>query len=86
MAGDRVIHVAVEVGGLHLDRMYEYLPPTETTLEPGMLVGVSFAGRSVRALVLACDQPPSIAITRLKLKSLTPNLPTSWHSNFPSEK
>lgn len=66
MAGDRVIHVAVEVGGLHLDRMYEYLPPTETTLEPGMLVGVSFAGRSVRALVLACDQPPSIAITRLK--------------------
>lgn len=65
MAGDRVIHVAVEVGGLHLDRVYEYLPPFEH-VEPGMLVGVSFAGRSVRALVLACDQPPSIAVSRLK--------------------
>ncbi|MEX2533389.1 MAG: hypothetical protein WD360_05445 [Nitriliruptoraceae bacterium] len=66
MADDRVIHVAVEVGGLHLDRVYEYLPPTDTPVAPGMLVGVGFAGRSVRALVLACDQQPSIASNRLK--------------------
>lgn len=70
MTSDRVIHVAVEVGGLHLDRTYEYLPPTlerdTPPLMPGMLVGVTFAGRNVRALVTAVDQTPSIATARLK--------------------
>lgn len=66
MACDRVIHVAVEVGGLHLDRTYEYAPLVDQPVTAGQLVEVSFAGRKLRALVLDVDQEPTVASNRIK--------------------
>jgi primosomal protein N' (replication factor Y) (superfamily II helicase) len=62
----RVARVVVEVEPLHLDRPFDYLVPDDLEVEAGQRVQVTFAGRSVRGLVVATDVDADIEPSRLR--------------------
>jgi primosomal protein N' (replication factor Y) (superfamily II helicase) len=62
----RVARVVVEVEPFHLDHPFDYLVPSDAAVVAGQRVQVSFAGRSVRGLVVAVTDASELDPVRLK--------------------
>ena len=61
-----VARLVVEVEPFHLDRLFDYLVPEDLDLVPGQRVQVTFAGRSVRALVVEVTRGSEVPASRLR--------------------
>lgn len=62
----RIARVVVEVEPFHLDRPFDYLAPDDRDVEVGQRVQVTFAGRSVRGLVVDLGSDSEVDHGRLR--------------------
>ncbi|MFO7776952.1 MAG: hypothetical protein R6V28_01220 [Nitriliruptoraceae bacterium] len=62
----RVARVVVEVAPFHLDHPFDYLVPDDLEVAVGQRVQVTFAGRRVRALVIALAADSEVAPDKLR--------------------